>query len=78
MAEIKFVKIVVKIGDAELSLSLDEVRALRDELNKVISEPMPVNVPIVYPWPTCPRTPCYEEPYKITWYKYTTGDNSNA
>jgi hypothetical protein len=77
MAEIKFVKIVVKIGDAELSLSLEEVRALRDELNKVINDPVfvpPVSVPIVYPL----VRPWYEEPYKITWWHTKATGDTNA
>lgn len=58
MAKTEIKKVEIVIGDKELSLSLDELRELKDLLNELFSDGKPTYIPITIP-----------EPYRWKWWE---------
>jgi len=72
-------KIVIKTGEVELSLTLEEARGLYEELKELFGKEIVPNYVPVYPWdvPTRPYTPWYMEGTDNTMYfKTNTGGTS--
>lgn len=79
MSEVSIKKVVVKIGDKEISLSLDEAKELQDILNRTFGTEKTVFVPsapviIERPWyPTYPHwsVTCDSTEYRDANWAYT-------
>lgn len=57
---IAVVKVTIKLGDVEMTLTLDQLRRLKKEVLELMPEPYPVYVPAL-PWS-----------YPQTWYSGST------
>jgi hypothetical protein len=67
-AQVEIKKVVIKIKDIELSLTIDEARALKKILNDAFGDKETIYVPTYPIYPTYPTIPW--QPWIIT---YTTG-----
>ena len=75
---LELITVTVKVGDVSITMTVDELKKLRDELNKLLPEkPAPFVVPYCPPCkPWWEQQPWGHEPWTVT-YTVTTGD-SNA
>jgi hypothetical protein len=77
MAKTAITKIVVKMGDREQTLTVEQARELQEALNTLFGGPKEIVKTIPYPVYQRPFWP-YREPYYITWTAPRIGDYPNS